>query len=73
MTHPDQVLQFVADYAVQHHNSPSLGEIASELNISKMRVYLHMLKLIDNQQLEFVDRKWKIVGGEYIPPKHLRH
>jgi DeoR/GlpR family transcriptional regulator of sugar metabolism len=70
-TRRDQIIAFIAEYAVTHHNAPSTYEIAEAFQISQQTAYIHMVKLLAEQRLTQVDGRWKIPGADYTPPVNL--
>lgn len=70
-TRRDQIIAFIAEYAVTHHNAPSTLEIAEAFDIAQQTVYGHMIKLMAEDRLIQVDGRWKIPNAEYTPPVDL--
>lgn len=70
-TRRDQIIAFIAEYAVTHHNAPSTLEIAQAFGIHSSTVYDHMIKLMAEDRLIQVDGRWKIPGADYTPPDTL--
>lgn len=66
-----EILSFIADYAVDHHNAPSTPEIARTLGVSQQCVYAHMMKLMAERRLLQIDGKWKLPEAHYTPPDNL--
>lgn len=67
----DEIIAFMAEYAMDHHNAPSTREIAYALGIAQQTAYHHILKLIVEGRIIQVDGRFKLVGAEYIPPDTL--
>lgn len=67
-TRRDQIIIFIAEYAVTHHNAPSTYEIAAAFQISQQTAYQHMVKLMAEDRLVQIDGRWKIPNAEYTPP-----
>jgi predicted transcriptional regulator len=67
----DEIISFMAEYVVDHHNAPSTREIAYALGIAQQTAYHHILKLIAEGRVIQVDGRFKLVGAEYIPPDTL--
>lgn len=70
-TRRDQILIFIAEYATEHHNAPSTGDIAAVFDIARQTVYHHLESLMDEGRLVQVDGKWKLPRAEYIPPDDI--
>lgn len=67
----DEILAYIAEYAVDHHNAPSTIEIARQFDIAQQTAYNHMVKLIAEGRLQQVDGRWKLPEAQYIPPPYL--
>lgn len=67
-TRRDEIIDFIATYATDHHNAPSTLEIARVFGIAQQTVYHHMIKLMAEGRLVQPDGKWKLPGATYIPP-----
>lgn len=68
-TRRDQIVAFVAEYAVDHKgNSPSLGELAAHFQVSRQAIYVHTLKLANEDRVRWRDGKLCLIGAEFSPP-----
>lgn len=52
-----QALDFIKRYIAQWHHSPSLGELASHLGVSRQRAHALVERLSDEQQIRRVPGK----------------
>jgi predicted transcriptional regulator len=68
MTRREEIRLWVAEYVAAHHGPPSSYVIAAAFGISRQAVDGHLLKLVRDKKVEFVDGCLKLVGAEYIPP-----
>lgn len=64
----DEIIAFMAEYAVDHHNAPSTREIAFALGIAQQTVVHHLEILKQEGRLQVLDGKLKLTGAVYIPP-----
>lgn len=71
-TRRDEILDYIAEYATEHHNAPSTREIALAFAIAQHTTYVHMLKLLaEGRLIQTVAGRWKIPGAVYIPPDEV--
>jgi predicted transcriptional regulator len=67
-TRREEMFDWIAEYVSIHHNAPSSYIIASAFGISRQAVDGHLLKLVKEKKVEYVDGCLRLKGAEYIPP-----